>query len=44
MQYRAMTSLQAVTGKDFGNNVDLWRQYVKTGQAQDNRSIWQRFF
>jgi hypothetical protein len=29
MQYRAVLSLQTVTGKDFGNDVNQWRQYVK---------------
>jgi len=29
MQYRAVLSLQNVTGKDFGNDVNQWRQFVK---------------
>ena len=29
MQYRAVLSLKQVTGKDLGNNVDRWQQYVK---------------
>jgi HEAT repeat protein len=29
MQYRAVLSLQQATGKDFGNSVDRWQQYVK---------------
>jgi len=29
MQYRAVTSLQKVTGKDLGSDVERWRQYVK---------------
>jgi HEAT repeat protein len=29
MQYRAMLSLKQVTGKDLGNSVDRWQQYVK---------------
>jgi HEAT repeat protein len=29
MQYRAMLSLQKVTGKDFGNDVGRWQQYIK---------------
>jgi len=31
LQYRAMRSLETVTGKYFGNNVPAWRQYVQTG-------------
>ena len=29
MQYRAVLSLKEATGKDLGNDVDRWRQYVK---------------
>ena len=29
MQYRAVLSLKNVTGKDFGNDVTLWQQYVR---------------
>jgi HEAT repeat protein len=29
MQYRAVLSLKKVTGKDFGNDVNRWQQYVK---------------
>ncbi|NUQ66518.1 MAG: HEAT repeat domain-containing protein [Pirellulales bacterium] len=29
MQVRAVNSLRQVTGKDFGGDVDRWRQYVK---------------
>ena len=29
MQYRAVLSLKKVTGKDLGNDVDRWQQYVK---------------
>lgn len=29
LQVRAVTSLREVTGKDFGGDVDRWRQYVK---------------
>ena len=32
MQYRAILSLKQVTGKDLGNNVERWQQYVK-GEA-----------
>jgi HEAT repeat protein len=34
LQYRAMQSLQSITGKDFGNNVPAWRQYVQDGTYQ----------
>ena len=29
MQYRAVNSLRAISGKDLGNDVQRWRQYVK---------------
>jgi HEAT repeat protein len=29
MQYRAVSALQNITGKDFGGDVNQWRQYVK---------------
>src|SRR5439155_15505188 len=29
MQYRAVQSLKAVTKRDFGNDVEAWRQYCK---------------
>jgi HEAT repeat protein len=29
MQYRAVVALQNITGKDYGNDVNQWRQYVK---------------
>jgi len=29
MQHRAVVALREVTGKDFGNDVQRWRQYVK---------------
>jgi hypothetical protein len=44
MQYRAMVSLQESTGKDYGNDVDKWRQFVKTGEVRDDRSWAQKFF
>ena len=31
LQHRAVQSLEAVTGKDFGNSVPAWRQYVRNG-------------
>jgi hypothetical protein len=33
MQYRAVASLRSATGKDFGNDVQRWRQYVKGGSV-----------
>ncbi len=44
MQYRAVVSLQTATGKDLGTDVDRWRQYVKTGDDRDDRSLAQRMF
>ena len=29
MQYRAVLALKELTGEDFGNDVDRWRQYVQ---------------
>lgn len=45
MQRRAVESLREVTGKDLGNDVDRWRQYVK-GEAPENppTSIAERFW
>lgn len=34
LQHRAILSLQAVTGRDFGNSVPAWRQFVREGEAQ----------
>lgn len=34
IQYRAVLSLRKVTGEDFGNDVNRWRQYVASGVAQ----------
>ena len=44
MQHRAMVSLHTCTGVDLGEDVDKWRQYVKTGEVHDNRSLAQRIF
>jgi HEAT repeat protein len=35
MQYRAMLSLKQATGKDLGNNVERWQQYVKGDRPQE---------
>lgn len=34
MQYRAVLSLKQATGKDFGDSVDRWQQYVKQQRPQ----------
>jgi HEAT repeat protein len=34
MQRRAVVSLQNITGKDLGNNVDRWQKYVKEENPQ----------
>jgi HEAT repeat protein len=44
MQYRAMAALKNVSGKDLGNDVRAWQQYVKgeTPQSQAPTSIAER--
>jgi HEAT repeat protein len=37
MQYRAVLSLKESTGKDLGNNVDRWQQYVKEQHPQSSQ-------
>jgi HEAT repeat protein len=39
MQYRAVLSLRQITGEDFGNDVNLWRQYVQGQTPQPAKSI-----
>jgi len=34
LQHRAILSLKTVTGKDFGNSVPAWRQFVREGEVQ----------
>jgi hypothetical protein len=34
LQYRAVQSLKSVTGKDFGNSIAAWRQFVRDGSMQ----------
>jgi hypothetical protein len=34
LQHRAVQSLKSVTGKDFGNSVPAWRQYVRDGTVE----------
>jgi HEAT repeat protein len=42
MQYRAMLSLQQVTGKGLGDDVSAWQQYVKSMQAAPTPSVADR--
>jgi hypothetical protein len=45
MQYRAILSLKNVTGKDLGNDVEPWRQYVKGETPQPGKSqSWAQLF
>ncbi len=49
MQRRAIESLKTVSGHDYGNNLDAWRQYAKTGQAPPDtpvasKSWWRRWY
>jgi HEAT repeat protein len=43
MQYRAVLSLQQVTGKDLGNDVNRWQQYVKGEVPEPTPSLAERF-
>lgn len=38
LQHRAVLSLQAVTGKDFGSSVPAWRQFVREGEVQPSET------
>ena len=42
MQYRAMLSLQQITGKDLGNDLSRWQQYVKGEPPAPNPSLTER--
>jgi HEAT repeat protein len=42
MQYRAVLSLQEVTGKDLGNDVERWQRYVKGEQPEPTPSLSER--
>ena len=48
LQHRAIESMKSISGKDFGTDVNAWRQYAKTGQATDTqtatKSWWRRLF
>jgi HEAT repeat protein len=35
LQWRAIQSLKAVSGRDFGDNVPAWRQFVQSGAAPE---------
>jgi hypothetical protein len=39
MQYRAMVSLGKVTGLDFGNDVNRWREYVQNESTGPNKAV-----
>ena len=42
MQYRAVLSLKQATGKDLGNSVDRWQQYVKGEQPAPAPTLGER--
>lgn len=42
MQYRAVLSLKQVTGKDLGNDVNRWQQYVKGEMTEPAPSLAER--
>ena len=48
VQYRAVASLKEVSGRDFGNDVNVWREWAADPEAADqNWSIaeaWRRLF
>jgi HEAT repeat protein len=39
MQYQAVQSLKELTGKDLGNDVNRWRQYVSRELPQGDQSV-----
>ena len=39
MQRRAVVSLENITGKDLGNNVDRWQKYVKEENPQPSQPL-----
>jgi HEAT repeat protein len=43
MQYRAVLSLRQVTGKDLGDDVNRWQQYVKGEQPEPAPSLAEQF-
>lgn len=40
LQHRAVESLRSVTGKDFGDSVAAWRQFVRGDQIQPTEEPW----
>ncbi len=49
IQFRARESLRAISGRDFGNNVQAWREYAKTGDSNAPEvslaeRLWRSFF
>jgi hypothetical protein len=48
IQHRAIESMKTISGRDFGADVNAWRQFAKTGQSTDTqptaKSWWRRFF
>jgi HEAT repeat protein len=42
IQHRAMASMKKVSGKDFGSDVDAWRQYAKSGQEPPKPTLAER--
>ncbi len=42
LQYRAMQSLREITGKDFGDNVVSWREYIRGEAAPAEISLVER--
>ena len=45
LQHRAVQSLREVTGRDYGNSIPAWRQFVQNGdvEAAEEISIAERF-
>ena len=42
LQYRAIESLKAISGRDFGNDLAAWRQYAKTGHSDKPLTVAER--
>lgn len=42
MRHRALSSLKQVSGKDYGDDLEAWRQYAKTGTPPEEPSLAQR--
>jgi HEAT repeat protein len=44
LRYRTLESLRGISGKDFGPDIDAWRQYAQNkGVEKDTPSIAERF-